>query len=252
MNQNMNQNSNIKLEALPYSYKTINRLGVSSDARAELGVYISDSAKHLQAVPAEDILCLIVREGSVIPFDFRVPIYTVSVAWFNRIKQTKHAQGILAIIRKPTWRLTAEYRYWVVCDTVQNPGNLGAIIRSVSAFLPNAILACCGGGSDAFHPDCVRASAGLVHGQPVVNLADNSLPLDRLWYALDPRGTHALNSLKQEKKLGIILGSEGHGIRESLHQHCQPVPIRIPTRPHVESLNVAVTAGIIAAHLSPV
>ena len=90
----------------------------------------------------------------------------------------------------------------------------------------------------------------MIHRQPVVSLADDALPVDRAWYALDPSGKPDLKRLKKPVKLGIILGSEGHGVRESLNSRYKPEKIRIPTAPHVESLNVAVTAGIITNYLS--
>jgi TrmH family RNA methyltransferase len=240
----------MSVESLPYSYKTINWLATAADARKSYGVYVSESIKHLQAVPPADIVCFILRDGTALGLDAQAPVYIVSESWFNRIKLTKRSQGVLAIIRQPTWSAEAEYTHWVVCDTIQNPGNLGAIIRSVSAFLPSALVVCCGQGADPFHPDCVRASAGMIHRQPVVSLADDALPVDRAWYALDPTGKPDLKRLKKPVKLGIILGSEGHGVRESLNSRYKPEKIRIATASHVESLNVAVTAGIIANYLS--
>ena len=134
----------MSVESLPYSYKTINWLATAADARKSYGVYVSESIKHLQAVPPADIVCFILRDGTALVLDAQAPVYTVSESWFNRIKLTKRSQGVLAIIRQPTWSAEAEYTHWVVCDTIQNPGNLGAIIRSVSAFLPSALVVCCG------------------------------------------------------------------------------------------------------------
>lgn len=126
----------------------------------------------------------------------------------------------------------------------QDPGNLGAIIRSAAAFNVNKIIlleeAC-----HPFHPKVTKSSSGsnfkinLQKGPSI-----NQLPVGEL-YSLDLQGT-PIKTLKAPKNLRLLIGEEGQGVPSQLNTQ----KITIPTSEQVESLNAATAAAIALFQLS--
>ena len=137
----------------------------------------------------------------------------------------------------------------VVCDRLNNPGNLGAIIRVAAAAGANALI-CTPGCADIYNPKCVRASAGAVFRLPVVEcetveevvtfLEDNDYTLCGAEMSGDD--IFALESLSP--KVAVLMGGEAFGAGDALSAICSR-KVRVPMANSVESLNVAVAAGII-------
>ncbi len=136
----------------------------------------------------------------------------------------------------------------VALDQVTDPRNLGAILRSAAAFGVDAVLvperrsAEVGGAA-------ARAAAGgldLVPLVEVVNLARalGELQVRGYWIVgLDGGASVPIADLPAFERLVLVLGAEGHGLRRLVAERCDRL-VRIPIAPAVESLNVAVAAGI--------
>jgi TrmH family RNA methyltransferase len=129
----------------------------------------------------------------------------------------------------------------VVAWEIQDPGNLGAIIRASTAFgFQEAILG--PGCADPFNPKALRGSMGAAFAMPLRRFNEKYFA-DGRWIVLDS-GSNALliESVDLSPPLRLMVGNEGHGWRDvELPEHC--VRTTIPTS-GVESLNVAVAAGI--------
>jgi TrmH family RNA methyltransferase len=124
---------------------------------------------------------------------------------------------------------------------VQDPGNLGAIIRSAAAFgFQETILG--PGCADPFSPKALRGSMGAAFLMPVRNFAEKHFD-DGRWIALDSgKGATALGNADLRAPLRLMIGNEGHGWRAAdLPKHCLRASIPIIG---IESLNAAVAAGI--------
>jgi tRNA G18 (ribose-2'-O)-methylase SpoU len=142
----------------------------------------------------------------------------------------------------------------VVCPEVQDPENLGSILRLAAAFDVEGVLV--GQGSaDPFSRRVLRVSMGAALRVPVVeshnieaNLRQIAGPLavELLATVLDPRA-EPLASAARPKRLALLLGSEGHGLRSEWIAACAR-RITIPMPGEVDSLNVAVAAGIFLYH----
>jgi RNA methyltransferase, TrmH family len=133
---------------------------------------------------------------------------------------------------------------------VQDPGNVGAAIRCAAAFEASAV-ACSGGCADPFSPRSIRASAGHALRISVLTPAT----IDDAAALLGP-GAHVVAAVgdggtplphwRVRRPLLLVLGNEGHGLPETLLAQAAET-VTIPLRGGVESLNVAVTAGILLA-----
>jgi 23S rRNA (guanosine2251-2'-O)-methyltransferase len=140
-------------------------------------------------------------------------------------------------------------RLLVVLDGVEDPHNLGAIIRTAHAAGAAAVLV----------PDrraagltetVAKAAAGALEHLPVVRVGNISQTLEALkargfWiYGLDERGPQLYNETDFARPTAIVLGGEGQGLHQLVKKHCD-VLLRIPMAGAISSLNVSVAAGIV-------
>ncbi|QDV37987.1 TrmH family RNA methyltransferase [Tautonia plasticadhaerens] len=144
----------------------------------------------------------------------------------------------------------------VACPVVQNPENLGTIVRTADVFGVDAVLVgpTC---PDPLSRRVLRVSMGTVLGLPVIPCDDLAARLDRLRSDLglrlvatvtDPHAT-PIDRFERPERLAIVMGSEAHGLAPSWVDRCDH-RVTIPMRPGAESLNVAVAAGIFLHRLA--
>ncbi len=171
-------------------------------------------------------------------------------ALFGALASTEASQGVIALVRPPNWTLEHLFRAQslvVVLDGVQDPGNAGAIVRTAEAFGGTGVIFLKGTVSP-YNPKTLRASAGSIFRMPLVTgldaaLARAAIEQKRLdVYATQPNGKKRLSDVDLTRRAAVIIGSEGHGVSETLRSAA--IDLRIPTS-GVESLNAAVAAAVI-------
>ncbi len=163
--------------------------------------------------------------------------------------QTPHE--VLGIFKKPAV-LPADISNTVslMLDGIQDPGNMGTIIRIADWFGISNII-CSMDCADAFAPKVVQSTMGsIVRVQLMYTdlLAFVQKTKDLLLYAATLNGEN-LNTMQPLQRGVIVIGNESKGIHEALLAHCKH-RITIPRIGHAESLNAAVAAGIILSHLT--
>jgi 23S rRNA (guanosine2251-2'-O)-methyltransferase len=137
----------------------------------------------------------------------------------------------------------------VVLDGVEDPHNLGAIIRTAHAAGADAIVTA-ERRSAPLTETVARAAAGALEHLPVARVTNISQTLERLkergiWiYGLDERGTELYDRVEFASPAAIVLGGEGKGLHQGVQKHCD-VLVRIPMAGAVSSLNVSVAAGVV-------
>jgi TrmH family RNA methyltransferase len=186
-----------------------------------------------------------------------VPVMRVEGAEFDTAADTEHPQGVLAIARQPRRTFDAlalgPVARILVLDGIQDPGNVGALVRTAAALGVSALVAL-PGTVDLWNAKVVRSAVGTHFHFPALDasVADLLAWLDRneveLW------GTDAAGSPLGERppaaRLAIAVGNEGAGLTAALRARCSHV-VSLPMAPGVESLNVAVAAGITLYALRP-
>jgi 23S rRNA (guanosine2251-2'-O)-methyltransferase len=137
----------------------------------------------------------------------------------------------------------------VVLDGVEDPHNLGAIIRTAhaagagSVVIPERRAA---GLTDVV----AKAAAGALEYLPVVRVTNINRALEELkergfWiYGLDERGTESYDAVDYGSPAVLVLGGEGKGLHEQVRKHCDLL-VRIPMAGKISSLNVSVAAGVV-------
>ncbi len=167
------------------------------------------------------------------------------------ISESKTPQGVVAICRIPKeFTLLPDARSPIFALTgIQDPGNIGAIIRVVAALgHPGVVIS--SDCADPFSPKAARASAGHCLGVPIRISYDLAAEVDEFSsrggkvLAADGGGTLTLSDCEDLSRTLVIFGSEGNGISQDLLAMTDGV-ISIPMAKEVESLNVAVAAGVI-------
>jgi TrmH family RNA methyltransferase len=163
---------------------------------------------------------------------------------FDALADTRTSQGVLALFARPQFDARALFArrdsIIVALDAVQDPGNVGTIVRLAAAF-DAAGVALLPGSADPFGPKALRASAGAALNVAFANvnareLLDSALPI----FAADGRGT----AIEPPASAAILIfGNEGNGVSDELRERA--TLIAVATSGRVESLNVAASAAIL-------
>lgn len=137
----------------------------------------------------------------------------------------------------------------IILDGVEDPHNLGAIIRTAHAAGANAVVVP-DRRSAPLTETVARAAAGALEYLPIARVTNITQALERLkqkgfWiYGLDGRGPQLYDQVDYTSPTAIVLGGEGKGLHQVVQKHCD-VLVRIPMAGAVSSLNVSVAAGIV-------
>ncbi|MGK5544364.1 TrmH family RNA methyltransferase [Streptomyces sp. URMC 127] len=161
-----------------------------------------------------------------------------------------HPTGVAALAVRPrrTANLDALSRAprkapVVVLDNPRNLGNVGAVIRLAAGFGATGVVTT--GDMDPWHPNAVRAGAGLHYATAVERLPLPELPPGPL-YALDPEGDD-IRSVRLPDDALIAFGSERHGLSAELRERATRL-VALPMRPQVSSYNLATSVAMALFH----
>lgn len=169
------------------------------------------------------------------------------------VAPTRHPQGVLAVVGEPffqTWDAVAGSAVWL--DSVQDPGNVGAVIRAAAGLGAAAVLLSpdC---ADPFGTQAVRGSAGAVLRLPVERKVDAADAVARvrggggeIWAA--GSGGRPVAGWRPAEPCLLMVGSEGAGLSPEAASHADG-EVTIPIDCELDSLNLAVAVGILLQHL---
>ena len=172
------------------------------------------------------------------------PVERVNGSVFSAISTQRTPQGVLFAARRPAWTAPKEGPL-LVLDGVQDPGNVGTVIRTAAAFAAGGVILT-GGSADPYSYKTVRASMGGVFRLPVLTCGPEKLTElcgGRCLYAAMPR-ENALSVRELPADAVPVIGSEGRGLSPEVLALCGG-SFFIPMPGGTESLNAAV-AGVIA------
>ena len=199
-------------------------------------MYLLEGVKPLEDAFYMDvkIKTVFLREGTE-----NRPVFTetdtiiLSRDLFNRLSDTESSQGIIAVAEKysydnKSFSESVKDGNILIMDRLQDPGNIGTIIRTAEAAGYKGIIMMRGSG-DVYSPKVVRAAAGSLFRMPVIN-ADTV--------------AEATELIKITGKKMVVIGNEGQGVRDDFINSAD-LKIKIPMEGSIESLNAAVAAGIL-------
>jgi RNA methyltransferase, TrmH family len=226
--------------------------------RDRLGLYIAEGEKMVkEAIQAGRVKTVVMREdfkGHLNQEDSAFVFMTGSL--FSKIAQTETSQGILAIVERPHFDrsnfqrvISAKDSKVLVLDRLQDPGNIGTIIRTADAAGYAGMIVMKGSG-DIFSPKVIRAASGSLMRMPFYNAESEEEALSILSEANKVIvGTTPVNGVAYDKAdwsggIALLIGNEGNGLSETFkaatHRN-----VTIQMNKEVDSLNAAIAAGIL-------
>ena len=206
--------------------------------------------EHLQDGPARTILREAKKAGTIVSF--------VKKERLDEMSETGHHQGVIAQVAayeyasvEEIWRRAEERNeapFFILLDGIEDPHNLGAIIRT----------ACLAGAHGVIVPKhrasgltatVVRASAGALNYIPVAKVTNLKQTMDQLkekgiWFVCADMGGERMYDLNLTGPIGLVIGSEGEGVSRLVRENCD-YTASIPMRGEIDSLNASVAAGVL-------
>lgn len=176
--------------------------------------------------------------------NFKCPVYKLSEQAFNVLSDTQNSQGIIAVVKMPEQKFKKPEGNFLVLDNINDPGNLGTIIRTAVACDFTQIY--CINCVDYHNEKVLRATMGTVFDCSLmqINMEQMSQLQAYKLFCAEMQGTDIFKVKKPDKPFGIVMGNEARGISPEVEQLCSE-RISLPMKNRVESLNVAVACGIL-------
>lgn len=182
--------------------------------------------------------------------DKKQSAYEVSEALLKELCDTENPQGVIAIANKKLWNIkNIKSDFIVIADGIQDPGNLGTIIRTCDAAGVGAI-AVIKGSVDIYNPKTLRSTMGSVFHLPIImydNFKSLIEELSKAGYSIYAASLDTENYIYNsnfKEKTAVVIGSESNGIPVEHMQMCTH-KIKIPIVGTAESLNAAIAGAVI-------
>ena len=223
----------------------VRKLLSSKKYRQETGLFVSDGTKLLQEALRwwDGVETVILSDGVQAQVPESVRLVYVPEDVMESISPMQTPQGALFICRLPQKTEFSPKPGMLLLDGIQDPGNLGTILRTADALqVPVALLEGC---ADPYSHKVVRSSMGAVFRTPVVQTTWQQVRESGIPVAVTALSDKAVD-IRSAKltELAVVIGSEGQGVRQEIMDHAQKQLI-IPMDERCESLNAAIAAAIV-------
>ena len=227
----------------------VRKLLSSRKERESTGLFVADGTKLLSEAVKwwPGLVTVILSDGVEAEVPGHVRVVSVPKDVMESISPMQTPQGALFLCRLPEKKVFTPKPGMVLLDGIQDPGNLGTILRTADALqIPVALLEGC---ADPFSHKVVRASMGAVFRNPPVQTTWEQVK-EACAKADIPVAVTALSDRAEDirtaalSKMAVVIGSEGQGMRKEILQNAQAELI-IPMNENCESLNAAIAAVIV-------
>ena len=226
----------------------VRKLLSSRKERLETGLFVADGTKLLEeAAKYADLDTVILSDGVDAQVPEHVRLVRVPEGVMSSISPMQTPQGALFLCRIPESKPFVPQKRMLILDGIQDPGNLGTILRTADALqVPVVLLEGC---ADPYNHKTVRASMGAVFRTPPIR-AEWEQVRQACFQAKIPVGVTALSETARDirkwdlRDMAVVIGSEGQGVRPQILETADARLI-IPMDSRCESLNAAVAATIV-------
>ena len=227
----------------------VKKLLASRKEREAAGLFVADGTKLLQEAVRfwPGLETVILSDGVEAALPERVRVVRVPGDVMASVSPMETPQGALFLCRLPEKREFLPHSGMLLLDGIQDPGNLGTILRTADALdIPVALLEGC---ADPYSHKVVRSSMGAVFRTPPVTLTWEQAS-EALKNAGIPVAATAMDEKARDLRqadagsLAVVIGSEGRGVRPEILLQAEKTLI-IPMNPNCESLNAAIAAAIV-------
>jgi len=237
--------------------KHLLQLQKKSKARNEEGVFVVEGLRMFVEVPKERVEKVYVSETFYYKKKHELsweefPLEILSDSVFKHVSDTQTPQGVLCIVKRKQYDLGTlldiENPHFMVLDNLQDPGNLGTIVRTAEGAGVDAVFMsrdCV----DIYNPKTIRSTMGSIYRMPTIYIEDTVKLLELFKekgiksYAAHLDGKNSYDKEDYRTGTAILIGNEGNGLRDEVSKKAD-IWVRIPMEGQVESLNAAIAASI--------
>ncbi len=243
--------------------KNLSALMKKSKERREQGVFIVEGTKMVMEAPAGWVKTVYMSEtyenekehhAQIKELQQRgISLETVADNVFKTVSDTQTPQGILAVVKMPSYSLKqlldGDKTHLLILESIQDPGNLGTMVRTgegagVTGIIMNKTTV------DLFNPKTIRSTMGSIYRVPFYVTEDLGATLEVLkengvnLYAAHLKGTGVYDEADYTDATGFLIGNEGNGLSDEIADMANSY-IKIPMEGQVESLNAAISATLL-------
>ena len=185
----------------------------------------------------------------MIDYKFDFPGTEVTEEIIKKISDVTTSQGIIAVCKTPQYADFKKDRI-LFLDRVQDPGNVGTIIRTADAFGFNAVFLS-KGCADVYSPKVIRATMGSIFHIPVIQNVDieEIKAIGNKIFSSSLETNELLDKIEISRKFTLVIGNEGNGISEEVKNITNKF-VKIKMNGNAESLNASIAAGILMYEFS--
>ncbi|MBO7514809.1 MAG: 23S rRNA (guanosine(2251)-2'-O)-methyltransferase RlmB [Lachnospiraceae bacterium] len=189
----------------------------------------------------------------------KIKVDYVSKEELDRKSETKHHQGVMAVGANYQYaevdemlalaRERGEDPFLILLDGIEDPHNLGAIIRTANLAGAHGVVIL-KNRSASVNSTVARTSAGAVAFTPVARVANLSALMEQLkkegmWFVCADMDGTVMYDLNLTGPIGLVIGNEGSGVSRLVREHCDMIA-SIPMKGNIDSLNASVAAGVLS------
>ena len=230
--------------------------------RDEEGVFLVEGIRMFREVPLDKLKEVYVSESfykkekdtvKEVLKDSKIRVEELTDTVFSHASDTKTPQGILCVVEQMNHKISeltsAECPLIMVLDHLQDPGNLGTILRTAEGAGVTGILMdreCV----DIYNPKTIRSTMGSIYRMPFLIVDDavgfvKGLKARKICtYAAHLHGVHSYREEDYTKGTAFLIGNEGNGLTDAMAEAAECL-IRIPMEGKVESLNAAIASAVL-------
>lgn len=232
-------------------------------ARREADVFLVEGPKMFLEAPKKQIRMVYVEENYLLKAPKEVtekleelPYEVLSSEVYGKVSDTKTPQGILCELQQFHYSLEEllgagmdENALFMVLEDLQDPGNVGTILRTAEGAGVSAVLMT-KGTADIYNPKTIRSTMGSIYRVPFVSVEDVAEAIRMLKergvkvYAAHLKGKNYYQNMNLSGKVAFLIGNEGNGLKDSTAELADEY-LKIPMCGKVESLNAAMAAGLL-------
>jgi len=244
--------------------KAVVALQKKGKIRKEQDAFVVEGIKMVSEIPKDNLLQLYVSERFLlqqenvvyleeVALEKKANYEVVSDRVFQEMTDTQTPQGVLAVVRQSHYSLSDLFSenkvtHILVLEDIQDPGNLGTILRAgEGAGITGIVMS--KGTVDIYNPKVIRSTMGSIYRVPFFyteNLKEILCEIKKecTIYAAHLNGQSAYDKADYTKPLALLIGNEANGLSEEISSWADCF-IRIPMQGKVESLNAAVAASVL-------
>ena len=243
--------------------KNLIQLQKKSKLRKEQGVFVVEGLKMFREAPREWFVSIWASEHffnhhpalfQELSLFREIEYHILSDKVFERVSDTKTPQGILSVLKQPHHKmetfLQTKCPFFLVLEHIQDPGNLGTILRVAEGAGVTGIFMS-SDTVDIYNPKTIRSTMGSVYRMPFLYIEDMRAIMKKfkeqgiLSYAAHLEGIQVYDTPNYRQGTTFLIGNEANGLSDALAEQAD-VCIRIPMEGQVESLNVAIATSILS------